>query len=86
MTRDEILELAREVTTFKSRGYVESARILASWILEVAEPERHELFVENNRLHARCSDLLEKMHALREENASLMRSEVPTDPDVKNHS
>jgi len=83
VTRDEILQLASEVTTFKSRGYVQSARILATWILEVSEPERHELFVENNRLHTRCSELLEEMHKLREENASLRRAEIPTEPKIR---
>lgn len=86
MTRDEILELAKEVTSYKARGYVVASRIFAAWILEVSEPERHELFVENNRLHTRCSNLLEEVHSLKEQIAVLKRSEIPTEPNLRDRS
>jgi hypothetical protein len=79
VTRDEILDLAREVLEYKSRSYVGAAKILAGWILEVAEVERHELFVENNRLHQRCAELLEDVHGMKAEIERLHRSELPTE-------
>lgn len=82
MTREEVLELARLLITRKpmlvtgqSISFVQSAELFAHWILEVAEVERHELFVENNRLHERCSDLLEHIARL--------KREIPTEPDLR---
>jgi hypothetical protein len=79
VTREEVLDLAREVQTWKSRSYVGAARIFAQWILEVADPERHQQMSEINHLHQRCAELLEENHELRSENGRLQRSELPTE-------
>jgi len=83
VTREEVLDLAREVQEWKSRSYVGAAKILAQWVLEVADPERHDQLSEIKRLHERCAELLEKNHELTEENARLLRAELPTEKKLR---
>lgn len=84
MTRQEVLDLAREVKTWKGRSYVGAARLFAMWILEVAEVEYHDLQAENRRLHDRCSEILEQLYEAKQEIERLRRSELPTDPVMRN--
>jgi hypothetical protein len=83
VTREEVLDLAREVLTWKSRSYVGAAKILAAWVLEVAEVEYHAQLGEINRLHTRCADLLEEKRVLKEEMEVLRRSELPTEKRLR---
>jgi hypothetical protein len=82
MTREEILQRARDVQLGRSRSWVMDAGVFAKWILDVLEPERHLLQGEIDRLHDRCSDLLEMTARLNEQISDLKR-EIPTEPDMR---
>ena len=83
MTREEVLQLAREVNDWKARSYVKAARLFAAWILEVADVEHHQQLAEIKHLHNRCSELLESNHELRNEIARLERAELPTEKRLR---